>query len=348
MNKNIAIVILNYNGKQHLQQFLPSVIQHSKLANCKIIVADNASTDDSTQYLQENFANQIELIVLDKNYGFAEGYNRALQQIKSDYYILLNSDVEVTANWISPVIDYIEQDDLMVAAQPKLLAYHNKKEFEYAGAAGGFIDKYGYPFCRGRIFNTCEVENGQYNQNSEIFWASGACLFIKADAFHLVGGFDGDFFAHMEEIDLCWRLKNLGYKIGYCANSTVFHVGGGTLHKSNPKKTYLNFRNNRALLRKNLSGIELSGIYKMRNRLDKIAWLKSLLTNKDESKAIKKALADYNDMIDDLNNKKIAFQKIQQQNAVAQPNKHGIYNSSIVVDYYIKQKKLFSQLNFNI
>lgn len=340
----VAVVILNYNGKSWLEKFLPNVIQHTTYPNAEIIVADNASTDDSVSFLQQSFPS-VRLVINPVNTGYAGGYNDALQKIDSDYYVLLNSDVEVTPCWIENVMKFMLQDDLMVACQPKILSHAAKNKFEYAGAAGGFIDKYGYPFCRGRIFDTCETDEGQYNQSGEIFWASGACLFIKADIFHKAGGFDADFFAHMEEIDLCWRLKNLGYKIGYCAESVVYHVGGGTLNKSNPKKTYLNFRNNRKLLRKNLSPQELNVIYNTRNRLDQLAALVALTKgNIAEAKAIRQGLNEYKSTTQKWDKKREQNEQLQKTIAVRKPNKTGILNSSIVLEYFLKRIKKFSNL----
>ncbi len=341
-----AVVILNYNGKHWLEQFLPGVIAGTPADDAEIIVADNASTDDSVSFLQSHFPD-IRVIQNSNNNGYAGGYNEALSHVKSEYYILLNSDVEVSPGWVSQVIRYMEQDELMAACQPKILSYHERNKFEYAGAAGGFIDKYGYPFCRGRIFDTCEEDKGQYNQSGEIFWASGACLFIRSSIFHAVGGFDADFFAHMEEIDLCWRIKNLGYKIGYCAGSTVYHVGGGTLHKSNPRKTFLNFRNNRKLLRKNLTEQELRTIYKMRNRLDQLAIIAALLKGrKDEAAAIRKALSDYTATIEKWDKKRKENEILQRTIAVGSPNKNGIYEGSIIWQYFALGKKKFSDLKF--
>lgn len=339
----VAVVILNYNGKHWLQQFLPNVLQYSTAPNVTIYVADNASTDDSVSYIQTNFPT-VKIIQNAVNTGYAGGYNEALKQVQSDYYVLLNSDVEVSANWIENTIHYMQQDDLIAACQPKIVSYHEKNKFEYAGAAGGFIDKYGYPFCRGRMFDTCETDNGQYNTSDEIFWASGACLFIRASLFHEVGGLDADFFAHMEEIDLCWRLKNLGYKICYCAESTVYHVGGGTLNKSNPKKTFLNFRNNRALLHKNYDANTLKKIEKTRNFLDLIAWIKAVLSgNFEEAKAIKAALAEYQLNKEKWNRKQLSNEQLK---SVASPNKIGIFNGSIVLNYFLKRIKKYSQLKW--
>mgnify|MGYP000942394233 CR=1 FL=1 len=342
----VSVVILNYNGKNWLEKFLPNVIANNTYPNAEVIVADNASTDDSVAYMQSNFPN-VRLVINPINTGYAGGYNDALQHIESDYYVLLNSDVEVTANWIEHVMNFMLKDELYVACQPKILSHLERNKFEYAGAAGGFIDKYGYPFCRGRIFDYCEEDIGQYNKSGEIFWASGACLFIKADLFHKVGGLDADFFAHMEEIDLCWRLKNLGYKIGYCADSTVYHVGGGTLHKSNPKKTFLNFRNNRKLLRKNLTEIELKKIYSTRNKLDQLAALVALAKgNIKEAKAIRNGLNEYKNNTHKWNKKRDENEILQQTIAVGTPNKSGIFKESIIWYYFAKGIKKFSDLKF--
>lgn len=246
----VAIVILNWNGIKHLQQFLPSVLS-SVWPNLDIVVGDNASTDGSVQFIRENYPG-IRIIQNDQNYGFTGGYNRVLAQVDADYYILLNSDVEVHPGWIDPVISLMESDPLIAVAAPKIKAYNQKGSFEHAGAAGGFIDSFGYPFCRGRIVNEIEPDHGQYEESGEVFWASGASMFIKKKYWDEAEGFDEQFFAHMEEIDLCWRLKNSGYKVMYCAQSEIFHVGGGTLTTENPFKTYLNFRNNLLLIKKNL------------------------------------------------------------------------------------------------
>jgi len=246
---SVAIVILNWNGRTFLEKFLPSVIA-SVYPNKRIIVADNASSDDSVSFLKQQYP-QVEIIQNSSNEGFAKGYNTALKQVQADYYVLLNSDVEVTPNWIGPVIELMETDISIAACQPKLLAYNNKDQFEYAGASGGWIDKFGYPFSRGRIFDVCEKDRGQYDDVQQIFWASGAALFIRPAVFHELKGFDEFFFAHQEEIDLCWRIQLAGYKIFVQPAAMVYHVGGGTLPKGNSNKTYLNFRNNLIMITKN-------------------------------------------------------------------------------------------------
>ena len=247
---SVAIVILNWNGKSFLEKFIPSVL-HTNYRNKRVIVADNASTDDSLIFLKTNFP-AVEIIINEAHFGFAKGYNSALKKVTADYYVLLNSDVEVTPEWISPVIELMESDPLIAACQPKILAYSDRTRFEYAGASGGWIDNFGYPFMRGRIFDTCEKDNGQYNEAVSCFWASGAALFVKAKLYHATGGFDEYFFAHQEEIDLCWRLQIAGYKIFIQPAAVVYHVGGGTLPKGDSRKVFLNFRNNLVMLYKNL------------------------------------------------------------------------------------------------
>jgi len=271
-----AIVILNWNGKHHLEQFLPSVTKHSNLPETKIIIADNGSIDDSLSFVKEHYPN-IDILELPQNYGFAEGYNRALAQINAEYYVILNSDVEVTDNWLSPIITRMDQDKNIGACQPKILSYLKKNEFEYAGASGGFIDHLGYPFCRGRVLNVLDKDKGQHDTEIDIFWATGAALFVRAEVFHNCGRFDGDFFAHMEEIDLCWRIKNHGYSIKCIPQSSVYHLGGGTLPNNNPRKVYLNFRNNLFLLFKNLPKQKLIKVLLLRMILDGIAAFKFLL-----------------------------------------------------------------------
>ena len=275
----VAVVVLNYNGAKILPEFLPSVY-NSTYPNLELVLGDNGSTDNSYEWVQQNLP-AFRIIRNEKNYGFAEGYHRILSQIKDvDYYILLNSDVEVTPNWIEPVIQLMQSDAQIAIAQPKLISYLEKNKFEYAGAAGGYIDKFGYPFCKGRIFDTLEDDQSQYDNSTEIFWASGAAMFIKTDVYHQSGGLDPDYFAHMEEIDLCWRIKNMGYKVFYCNTSTVYHLGGGTLHETNPFKTYLNFRNSLITLRKNLPLHQSFGILFIRHILDFIQWLRFIFSGK--------------------------------------------------------------------
>jgi GT2 family glycosyltransferase len=334
----IAIVILNWNGRKMLQQFLPSVIAHSSEA--RIYLVDNASTDDSVPFVKENHP-ELTIIVNAENNGYSAGYNSGLKQIDAEYYVLLNSDVEVQENWIQPIISLMDSDKDIAACQPKILSYNDKSMFEYAGAAGGFIDKDGYMFCRGRIFNQFEKDDGQYDGLKEVFWASGACLFIRADLFHEIGGLDDDFFAHMEEIDLCWRLKNKGYRIMFNSDSVVYHVGGGTLSKNNPTKTYLNFRNNLFLLTKNYveSNFALKLFYRL--ILDGLAALKFLIDGHPiHSIAIFKAHMSFYAHFRTFYKKRRAAKLVESNyNAV------GEYKRSIVFSYFIKRIHLFSKLN---
>jgi GT2 family glycosyltransferase len=276
VNPSVAIVILNWNGQKYLQQFLPSVCS-AAYSNLKIIVADNGSTDQSIAFLEKNYPD-LQLIRFDKNYGFAKGYNKALQQIESDYYVILNSDVEVQSSWLHPMINLLESDKTIAACQPKILSFNNKNMFDYAGAAGGWLDEYGYPFAKGRVFDICEEDHGQYDQTEPIFWASGAALFIRSKIFHAMRGFDEYFFAHQEEIDLCWRIQLAGYKIYSCPSSVVHHIGGGTLPRGNSLKTYLNFRNNLIMLSKNLPLSKKLWVFPVRNFLNAVSAWKGLLT----------------------------------------------------------------------
>lgn len=330
MDKKVAVVILNWNGKSFLKQFLPSVVKYS--TNAQIIVADNDSKDDSISFLKNNYSD-VQIIQLDKNYGFAGGYNNALKQIDSEYYVLLNSDVEVTENWLDPMIELLDNDQSIVACQPKIKDYHNKTHFEYAGASGGFMDKYGYPFCRGRIFDDLEEDKGQYDDVTEVFWASGACLFIRSKEYHEIGGLDEFFFAHMEEIDLCWRLKNQGYKIMVCPSSVVYHVGGGTLNKVKPQKTFLNFRNSLLTLHKNLPKKRRFSIIFTRLCLDGIAGVKFLVSGKPtHTWAIIRSHFSFYGAISQNKLK----QKLPQN-----PNLTGIINKSIVKAYFLKKCNTF-------
>ena len=278
-HKSLSIVILNWNGAAMLRRFLPSVTSHSAgLAD--IVVADNASTDNSLEVLRTEFPG-VRTVALDSNYGFAEGYNRALREVDSDLYLLLNNDVEVTADWLCPLLDFMSAHPECAACQPKLLSETARDTFEYAGACGGYIDRYGYPFCRGRLFGTVEKDCGQYDEVAEVLWATGACLLIRRDDYWKAGGFDSRFFAHNEEIDLCWRLNNLGRKVYCVPQSKAFHVGGGTLPKGNPKKTFLNFRNNLTMLYKNLPDSELARVMAVRRVLDYAAALKMLVADRN-------------------------------------------------------------------
>lgn len=335
----IIVAILNWNGKKHLEHFLPSVTKYS--GDAEIAVIDNASTDDSVSFVKSNYP-QIKLVHNLTNGGFAQGYNEGLSKLEADIFVLLNSDIEVTENWIKPVADLMMSDEKIAAAQPKILSYSNKTNFEHAGAAGGFIDKDGYPFCRGRIFNETEKDSGQYNTSGEVFWATGACLFIKAEKFKECGGFDNDFFAHMEEIDLCWRLKNRGYKIMYCAESTVYHLGGGTLNYESPRKTYLNFRNNLYLLHKNdYSGTRWVKMLR-RKTLDGIAGIKFILSGKFiHGWMVFRAHLHYYRNFSKMNKKREELKKLVSDSS----DKTGIYNGSVTYDFFISKKKKFSELD---
>jgi GT2 family glycosyltransferase len=272
--KKIAVVILNWNGVQLLEQFLPSVVKYSPEAT--VYVADNASTDESIAFIKNNYPT-IKIVQNKTNQGFAGGYNESLQHVDAEIFALVNSDIEVTENWLKPILQTFESEPETAIIQPKILDYKRKDYFEYAGAGGGFIDQFGYPFCRGRIFETLEKDNGQYNDNKEIFWASGACFFIRSAVYNELNGFDEDFFAHQEEIDLCWRATNRGYKIKYNSESTVYHVGGATLQQANPQKTFLNFRNSLLMLTKNLPQETLFQVLIIRMLLDGIAGIKFIL-----------------------------------------------------------------------
>lgn len=333
---HIAVVILNWNGKHMMERFLPSVTAHTT-GDAEVVIADNGSTDDSIEFLRTHYP-ALRIIQLDKNYGFAEGYNRALAQIEADYYVLLNDDVEVAPNWIEPVIAQMQQNEKTAICQPKLLMFDQRDTFEYAGGAGGFIDSYGYPFCRGRMFNIVEKDHGQYDDPCEIFWASGAAMFVRADVWKELGGLDGDFFAHMEEIDFCWRAKNAGYRVEYCPQSVVYHVGGGTLPKSNPRKTYLNFRNNTAMLYKNLPSGRRCRVMTVRRLLDYVAAVKFLIGgNKGEFNAVFEAHKAFR------KTKKIYRQKREQ---IQHQEVSCIYNGWLLLQYYLLNKKHFSDLNF--
>ncbi len=330
MQEQLAIVILNYNTCHLLNTYLPSVVKHSN--GHKIIFVDNASKDESVSFVQKNYP-QIEVIQLEENYGFTGGYNRALKQIDAKYYCLLNTDVEVTESWTEPILKLMESDETIAVCQPKLLSFSEKNKFEYAGAAGGFIDYLGYPFCAGRIFDTIEEDKGQYEEVNEIFWASGAAFFVRSELYHKFGGLDENYFAHFEEIDLCWRLKNEGYKIYYHPKSTVYHLGGGTLNKTSPFKTYLNFRNSLLTLYKNLPSNKVNSILRKRKILDLIAALTFLTKRNGEFSAVLKAHKDFKKM----------SKQYKKSTALSYPT--CVFNKSIVVQSKLKLKQRFSEIN---
>lgn len=332
---SVAIVILNYNGRHYLERFLPSVIA-STYTNKKIIVADNASSDDSLQWLKQVHPS-VDIIVNSGNYGYAKGYNDALKHVDADYYVLLNSDVEVTARWIEPIVALMESDGKIAACQPKLLSYNNKKMFEYAGASGGWIDMFGYPFSRGRVFDDCEEDRGQYDIATPIFWASGAALFVRATIYHEVKGLDEYFFAHQEEIDLCWRMQLAGYTIMACPQSVIYHVGGGTLPQGE-RKIYLNFRNNLVMLAKNYSFSRAILKIPFRMLLDLVAAVKSLF-HKDivSFKAVIKAHISFVAWI--FSDKRSNTFPSSKQGSVK-----GYYNGSVVWAYFIRKKKTFREI----
>ena len=329
---NVAVVILNWNGKELLEKFLPSVIKHS--ATASIYIADNASTDSSVEFVSENFPS-VKIIQNLENGGFAKGYNEALKNLSEDIFVLLNSDVEVTENWLQPIVAEFEKNPFLAAAQPKILDYYNRDFFEYAGAGGGFIDRYGYPFCRGRIFNSLEKDEGQYNDTMEIFWASGACLFVRSKFFWNAGAFDEDYFAHQEEIDLCWRLQKMGGTILYVGSSKIYHMGGATLASSNPRKTFLNFRNSLLNLVKNVDGSQVYTIVFSRMILDGMAAFQFLLQGKPKHfAAVFRAHTSFYSLLGKFLKKRVD---------------KGIFNQyyktqSIVYQYFIKGKKNFKEL----
>ena len=335
--KQTAVVILNYNGAGMLRRFLPSVIEYSPEAS--IYVADNGSSDESCDVVRNEFP-AVKLMVLDHNYGFAEGYNRALAQVDEEYAVLLNSDVEVTRGWLSPMTQFLDSNPEVAACQPKLLSFKQKDFFEYAGAAGGFIDKWGYTFCRGRIFNTVERDSGQYDDTTDVFWATGAALMIRNEVYKNNGGLDGRFFAHMEEIDLCWRLRSRGYRIACVPQSHVYHVGGATLKKENPQKTYLNFRNNLLMIYKNAPDCQLKKIMLFRKVFDNVAALKFLASGDYAAfKAVRKARRDFKTM-------RSGYDKARAENMKLAVTTHipEVLKSSILYKYYLGFKHTYSSL----
>lgn len=334
---DVAVVILNWNGVEFLKKFLPNVVKYS--APHRVILADNASSDDSIAYVKQQFP-EIEIITNQSNGGFAKGYNDALKLIKADYYILLNSDVAVTPNWIAPLLVAMQEKNV-AGCQPKVRSFHHQNWFEHAGAAGGYLDKDFYPFCRGRIFEQTEEDLGQYNHNEEIFWATGACLMIKADLYHSVGGLDEDFFAHMEEIDLCWRLKRIGYSFVAVGESKVFHVGGGTLNYMNPRKTYLNFRNSLFMIAKNYDGWLFGKIFR-RLCLDGLAGIRFL--TKGQTAHILALIKAHIDFYKNLSKLKAKRKLFEQENIISF-NKKGLYKKSVLWKRYVSKKRHFSELD---
>jgi GT2 family glycosyltransferase len=331
--KRVGIVILNWNGQSWLEKFLPSLITHTPENLADIIVADNASTDKSLEFLKENYP-QIQTLLLDKNYGFTGGYNRALAQLEHEYFVLINSDIEVAKKWLEPLVRLADSDQNIAACQPKILSYNDKSSFEYAGASGGFIDWLGYPFCRGRILDHLEKDKEQYNDARKVFWATGACMFVRGEIYKDLGGLDENFFAHMEEIDLCWRMQNTGYDIWVEPLSKVYHVGGGTLQADNPRKTFYNFQNNLLMILKNNSFYKAYFIIIIRLLLDGLAGVKFIMDGKfAHTLAIVKAHFSFY---------KLQFQYWGKKSEVKKVTT--IYQKSIIWQFYIKGKKKFSDL----
>ena len=337
-----AVVILNWNGIDYFKVFLDKVISFTVNEETVLYVADNGSTDGSAEWLSLNHK-EIRLIRLGKNHGFAGGYNLALDQIDAQYYVLLNSDIEVTEGWLQPLISYLDSNPDVASCQPKILSYHNRDHFEYAGAAGGFIDKYGYPLCRGRILTYAEKDTGQYNIVTDIFWSTGACMAVRAEAWRKCRGFDSDFFAHMEEIDLCWRFHKSGYRVCFIPYSSVYHVGGGTLPYKSPFKTYLNFRNTLFLLYKNLPDNKLKRILFLRKLLDGLAAVFFLLKGQFSSvRSVWEAHTDYYRKLDQLAEKRKTVKELYGNEPVGL-----IVNKCIVFEFYIKRRRTFKSLNIN-
>lgn len=338
-----AIVILNWNGLEFLKKFLGTVVKYSGSPDTAVYVADNGSTDDSVKWIRENH-NTVNIISLDKNYGFAGGYNLALEQVSARYYLLLNSDIEVTDGWLTPLVSYMNENPSSAACQPKILSWYRKDHFEYAGASGGYIDKYGYPFCRGRIFNHIEKDDGRYNNNVRIFWSSGACMMVRAEAWKKCGGFDASFFAHMEEIDLCWRFNRAGYRLECLPSSVVFHIGGGTLPYDSPYKTYLNFRNSLFVLYKNLGAENFRRTIFIRKLLDGVAAIVFLFSGRFGSfVSVLKAHMDYYASLEELKTKRKLVREMGPDNYSAP-----VMNKSIVFEFYAMRRKTFSSLDMSI
>ena len=335
-----AVVILNWNGKKILEQFLPGVVKNTLAPDTSVIVADNGSEDDSAKWVAENHP-EVKVIRLDSNYGYAGGYNRALKEIEAEYYILLNSDVEVEPAWAEKLITFMEMHPDVGACQPRIRSYYNRDSFEYAGAAGGYIDRLGYPFCRGRIFDTIENDNGQYDDVREVFWASGSCMVVRGAAFDQCDGFDESFFLHMEEIDLCWRMQNAGYTISYFPHSVVWHVGGGTLGYGSPSKIYYNFRNSLIMLAKNLPAKHLRRTIFIRQVLDSLAVVMLLFREgRAAATAVLRAHRDFRRQKTAIR----TFRTLTPNPGIFTP--HTTMNRYLLYEYYIRKRKTFTELRW--
>ena len=333
----VAVLILNYNGEQHLKQFLPSIIANS--ADCDVIVGDNNSSDNSINLLENSFP-EVRIIKLDENYGYAGGYNKLIDQLDHEYIVLVNSDIEATPGWVNPLISILDSEPNVAAVQPKIRSYNNRKKFEYAGAGGGYMDKYGYPYCRGRVFDSIEEDTGQYDDTCNVFWASGACFVVRKSVFDKFNGFDDGFFAHMEEIDLCWQINNAGYSIKYCSESIVYHLGGGTLDYTNPRKTYLNFRNGWMMLIKNLPDNNRAKLLFTRWWLDIASIIFFLIHFQfKNSLAVFKAHIYVWQNLGIIQSKRNKSLNNNQEKAITTPA-----NYSLAWEYYVKGKKRYSEL----
>ena len=334
MAKRVAVIILNWNGEKLLREFLPSVVKNTNTDLGRVVVVDNHSTDGSWICLEQEFPD-VERVLFEDNFGFAGGYNRAIEMIEAEYVVLLNSDVEVAPGWLEPLVAVLDRDERVAAVQPKILAYRDKKKFEYAGAAGGYIDYLGFPFCRGRVMDTTEQDYGQYDDEVDVFWATGASLCIRRDVYRVAGGLDEAFFAHMEEIDLCWRLKNGGYTLKVVPSSVVYHLGGGSLPMNHPRKLFLNYRNNLLMLHKNLCAKQRKKIFFARVLLDTMAG--GLFLLKGQWSNTRSVIRAYK-----------AFREMRKAYPVPESSisLSGIYPRSIVLDYFLRGKKKFSDLNF--
>ena len=334
MAKRVAVIILNWNGEKLLREFLPSVVKNTNADLGRVVVVDNHSTDGSWGCLEQEFPD-VERVLFEDNFGFAGGYNRAIEMIEAEYVVLLNSDVEVAPGWLEPLVAVLDRDEKVAAVQPKILAYRDKNKFEYAGAAGGYIDYLGFPFCRGRVMDTTEQDYGQYDDEVDVFWATGASLCIRRDVYRVAGGLDEAFFAHMEEIDLCWRLKNGGYALKVVPSSVVYHLGGGSLPMNHPRKLFLNYRNNLLMLHKNLCAKQRKKIFFARVLLDTMAG--GLFLLKGQWSNTRSVIRAYK-----------AFREMRKVYPVPERSVSlsGIYPRSIVLDYFLRGKKKFSDLNF--